>query len=158
MNFRYYFGFTKGQYKGLFFLLAINLCVIIYYFVDDSLYKVKPAHDFSELIVYLDSVESSQSIVLVDSFYDFDRRYILKHRWLHKQVEFSNTVCCMLAPNQGEQQNKKLLLLVGVDQFLLVLKCLLFLKLYQFPEKKPIDFHIEMKVLLFKKSYSLTFY
>mgnify|MGYP000049854054 FL=1 len=72
MNFRYYFGFTRGQYKGLVLLLTINLCVIVYYFADDYLYKTKPAHDFSELIVYLDSVESSQSIVLVDSFYDFD--------------------------------------------------------------------------------------
>ena len=72
MNFRYYFGFTRGQYKGLVLLLTINLCVIIYYFADDYLYKTKPAHDFSELIVYLDSVESSQSIVFVDSFYDFD--------------------------------------------------------------------------------------
>jgi DNA uptake protein ComE-like DNA-binding protein len=72
MNFRYYFGFTKGQHKGLVLLLLINLGVIVFYIASNYFYKAKPPHDFSELLVYLDSVESSNTVHLNDSIYQFD--------------------------------------------------------------------------------------
>ena len=72
MNFRYFFGFTKGQYKGLVVLLAINFFVIGYYFTDDFLYQSKPAHNFSELIAHLDSIESHKGVVSNDSLYNFN--------------------------------------------------------------------------------------
>ena len=76
MNFRYHLGFTKNQYKGLALLLAINLAVIFYYFIDNYLYQSKPAHDFSELILHLDSLESYQSVSIEDSLYAFDPNFI----------------------------------------------------------------------------------
>ena len=58
MNFKEYFGFTKGQYKGLILLLSINLVLVLYYVFSNVFYKNQEPHDFSLLISRLDSLEA----------------------------------------------------------------------------------------------------
>lgn len=72
MNLRYYFGFTKSQYKGLLLLLILNFGIILFYFVDDYLYQTSEPHDFSELIAHLDSLDFSNQKTSVDSLYAFN--------------------------------------------------------------------------------------